>query len=73
MKSTQLRLQRLEPDGALAIQPGDEAGASLDVSDANFVTRINQLQTRTLSILQRADAAGRADVGLKAFARLEAI
>lgn len=62
MKTVQARLERLECDGAMAGQPG---AILPDATDANLVTRINELQKRTLSILQRADAAGRADVALK--------
>ena len=65
MKAVQARLERLESDGAMAVQPADQSAAG-PVDDSNLITRINQLQRRTLSILQRADAAGRADVALKA-------
>jgi hypothetical protein len=60
------RLERLESDGAMVVQSADQGTVLPDPSDANLVTRINQLQLRTLSILQRADSAGRADVALKA-------
>jgi hypothetical protein len=66
MRAVQARLERLESDGAMIVQTGDQGAVLPDASDANLVTRINQLQLRTLSILQRADAAGRADVALKA-------
>ena len=66
MKNVQARLERLESDGAMIVQSVDQGTVLPDPSDANLVTRINQLQLRTLSILQRADAAGRADVALKA-------
>jgi hypothetical protein len=62
MKTVQARLERLESDGAMAAQHG---AVLPDGADANLVAHINHLQTRTLSILQRADAAGRADVALK--------
>ena len=65
MKAVQARLERLESDGAMAVQPADQSGA-VPTDDSNLITRINQLQLRTLSILQRADTAGRADVALKA-------
>jgi hypothetical protein len=65
MKAVQARLERLESDGAMAVQPSDQSGA-VPADDSNLITRINHLQLRTLSILQRADTAGRADVALKA-------
>ena len=65
MKAAQARLERLESDGAMAVQPADQSGA-VPTDDSNLITRINQLQLRTLSILQRADTAGRTDVALKA-------
>jgi hypothetical protein len=65
VKNAQARLERLESDGAMTVPLGEQSGA-VPADDSNLVTRINQLQRRTLSILQRADSAGRADVALKA-------
>src|SRR5450631_3337895 len=62
VKTVQARLERLESDGAMTAQQG---AVLPDGADANLVARINQLQMRTLAILQRADAAGRADVAIK--------
>jgi hypothetical protein len=67
MKTVQARLEQLEFDSVMA-RPGDQSCAMPvlpEEADASLVTRINQLQTHTLSILRRADAAGRADVALK--------
>jgi hypothetical protein len=67
MKNVQARLEQLESDNAMARQGDQSCGVPIlpEGTDASLVTRINQLQTHTLSILRRADAAGRADVALK--------
>src|SRR5450755_2415952 len=67
MNTLNARLEQLETDTALAPQgdQGCESTLATSSEEENLVARINELQKRTLAILRKAEATGRADMVLK--------